>query len=435
MKTAHNCHPTYIIGLIIGTIFIAGNAFQASEGYSIIDTHEHIKSIEQAEALISSHESIDISKIIIVPTPEESLMLNGNQSFTKYHENTNLIFEIAEEHPNIFIPFCTINPLDEDALEYLTQCHERGGKGLRLYNGNSYYYNIFQMPLDAQQMLPIYAYAEVNNLPIQFHVNIREFENELRSVLDQFPNLVVSVPHYMISSIQLDKVANLLDTYPNLYTDISFGAPQFLAAGFRRINRNPTKFINFINNYSNRILFGGDIILTNNNQVDQTLIDQTLQCYKDLLEQKTFTCSPVIDYYTNTVNIYSDRYDECEPKEGNYCSDLKDKMNISMIRMEQVSELSGLNLNNSILKKIYEKNPLRFLGNEIEDTTDTDEEIVETEEVAEEEVVEVEEVVEEEEIVEVEEVVEELSPAEETIEIIQDDTNSQGDIIDIVPSL
>ncbi|MFH0838077.1 MAG: amidohydrolase family protein, partial [Patescibacteria group bacterium] len=250
----HNCKGTYLIGSFIFIAIVWVACRQNSFHSSIIDTHEHVELISKADLLLKADEANSIKKTILLASPIETLTLNGHKSFTKYRENTEEIFRIAEKYPNRFLPFCTVNPLDSDALEYLQSCFKRGGKGLKLYNGHSYYYAIFGIPLDSPRMEPIYAFAERNKIPVLYHINITNYGKELERVLDAHPDMVVSVPHFMVSSIELDKVAALLDKYPNLYTDVSFGSPEFMAAGFRRISKDPGKYRNFINRFKDRIL-------------------------------------------------------------------------------------------------------------------------------------------------------------------------------------
>ena len=258
-------------------------------------------------------------------------------------------------------PFCTISPLEPDAFEYLKDCIERGGRGIKLYNGHSYYYDIFGLPLDSPRINPIYAYAEKNSIPLLYHINITKYVKELENVLQKYPNLVVSVPHYMVSSIGLNKVMTLLDKYPNLYTDISFGSPEYMAAGFRRISKNPEKYRLFFNDYSDRILFGTDMVLTSSEEKDFSFMDETIACYKDLLEKEKFECNPVTQYYEKEYKDNERRYEPCEPKEGAFCESIKEKTETARQRYEEVLKLSGLGLKPAVLQRIYQKNPVRFL--------------------------------------------------------------------------
>lgn len=358
----HNCKSTYFIGLVIGTMLVTGTALQAPVDFAIIDAHEHIESIQKAESLLAANEIAGIGKTVLLASPSETLTLNGRQSFTGYRENFDEIMRIVDQYPKNFIPFCTVNPLDTDALDYVRDCHAKGAVGLKLYNGHSYYYNIFNMPLDAPQMEPIYAYAEANKMPIIYHINITTYGDELSRVLSAHPNLVVSVPHFMVSSINLDLVEQMLDRFPNLYTDVSFGSPEFLAAGLRRISHNPSKYAAFVNKYFERILFGADMVVTDAEYKDQAFMEYSLQCYRDMLEQRRFQCSPAYSYYKAVLDGHKQRYDICQPIDSDYCVSVKQLVDLYEDRLAEVENLNGMNLSSSVLRNIYEKNALKFLG-------------------------------------------------------------------------
>ena len=327
----------------------------------IIDTHEHIASLQEADALFEANQKLGISKTVLLASPTETLTLNGHKSFTGYRENMEELLQIAEKYPGYFLPFCTVNPLDADAAEYIQNCIKSGGKGIKLYNGHSYYYDVFQLPLDSPRMDPIYSYAEREQIPVLFHINLGNYEEELRRLLNAHPDMVVSIPHFMVSSIHLDKVTRLLDDYPNVYTDISFGSPEYMAAGFRRISQNPGKYIDFMLEYSDRVLFGADMVLTDSDSKGVDFIQEVTQCYMNLLSEKRFECEPVKNYYESQLTQQQERYKDCAPKEGDYCSAIEKKISTYQERYDDVVRLNGLRLSQSILRRIYESNPLRFL--------------------------------------------------------------------------
>lgn len=356
----HHCKITFIIGLIL--IGLTGLAifFEVTGPISIIDTNEHLNSMAQAEKLLEANDSNRVSKTLLIPSPQETLTLNGHKSFTGYRENMDVIFDIAKKYPNRFIPFCSLNPLDPDPLDDLKNCLEKGGKGLMLYNGNPYYHEIFGMPLDSPRMAPIYAFAEKNKLPILFHVNVSLYENELKKVLEKFPKLTVSIPSYMLSNANTNKVTALLDAYPNLYTDIGFGSAEFMASGFRRMNMSPDNYLDFIEKHSTQILFGADMVLADTQEKDASLVKSTIACYRNFLEEATFSCPPVSDYYKATLEFYKNQLSECQNKKGN-CKPLQERINIYQDYFDSTAELKGMNLSKSILRQIYEKNPRNFL--------------------------------------------------------------------------
>ena len=193
------------VGIALFLAFVLGMISKRSLT-DIIDIHEHIESLAKAEEFLRAMDAEGIARAVLLPSPIETITLNGNKSFTGHEENMEEIFRIAKKYPNRFIPFCTISPLDADPLAILKSCVEKGGKGLKLYNGHSYYYDVFGAPLDTPSMMPVYAYAQQEGIPVIYHVNINRYGEELERVLSAYPDLRVLVPHFMISSVDITRV-------------------------------------------------------------------------------------------------------------------------------------------------------------------------------------------------------------------------------------
>jgi predicted TIM-barrel fold metal-dependent hydrolase len=347
-----------ISALVLILLFWIGRAHSIQ---GIIDVHEHIQNLAKAEELLRAMDRVGIDRLVLLPSPIETLTLNGNSTFTDYRPNVDEVLRIAEAHPDRFVPFCTVSPQDEDALEYFRDCHQRGGKGLKLYNGHSFFYETFGTTLDSPRMMPIYAYAERNHLPVLFHVNAINYGDELRRVLDAFPDLVVNVPHFMVSSTNLSVVEDFLNTYPNLYIDVSFGHTPYMSAGLRRISRNTEGFRQFFESYQDRILFGTDMVLTDLEKKDQTYMEEVLNCYRNILERKTFSCGIVSDYYQENFEANLDAYERCKAPSGDFCQSKKEKADSFGRWYEETRVLNGLNLPNRILKKVYVENAENWL--------------------------------------------------------------------------
>ena len=325
--------------------------------YNIIDVHEHIQSLSKADELLKVNESLGITKTIFLASPVETLTLNGNKSFTQFKENAVELSTIKSKYPEKTDFFCTLPP-NEGALEYLKECLNNGGIGLKLYNGHSYYYDIFKEPLDSSKMLPIYDYCEKNGVPILFHVNINNYENELERLLSKYPKLRIDIPHYMVSSKNLDRVSQILTRYSSVYTDVSFGSPEYMASGIHRSSKNAKDFRNFIFKHSDRILFGSDMVLTDHKSKNPRFMTNVLGCYKDMLESKTYNCKPANEYYTiESMRAIVDATD-CT----NDCDALNDRMTDLIRKEEESRTLIGFNLPHKILNQIYEVNPQTFLG-------------------------------------------------------------------------
>lgn len=307
-----------LLGFLI-IIILTSSCKTSEERFIIYNMHEHIESFEQGEKLIQAMNKSNISFTIFVGSPEATLLTN-RKGFKGYDKNNEEILKLASFYPNKFIPFCTINPRDEDKLEKFKDCVKNGSRGLKLYSGHTLFYDL---PLNESSMFPVYKYLEENKITLLFHVNpARNFvREEMESVLQNFPNLKFNCPHFCLSSINETRFRYLMDTYPNLYTDVSYGF--FAEDGLKRISRNVSKFIQIFNDYQDRILFGTDMVVTSHKRKTVEWIYNLTMCYRNMLEKHTYKC-----------------------KVGNDID----------------GEFNGLGLDKNILIKVYQENPEKLLS-------------------------------------------------------------------------
>ena len=348
------------VGIALFLAFVLGMISKRSLT-DIIDIHEHIESLAKAEEFLRAMDAEGIARAVLLPSPIETITLNGNKSFTGHEENMEEIFRIAKKYPNRFIPFCTISPLDADPLAILKSCVEKGGKGLKLYNGHSYYYDVFGAPLDTPSMMPVYAYAQQEGIPVIYHVNINRYGEELERVLSAYPDLRVLVPHFMISSVDITRVEYFFSRYPNLFTDIGFGREQFMAAAFRRIGADNEAYRKFFAKYRDRILFGPDMVLTEVPWKDARYMRRITRCYRDLLEKEMFRCGPIREYYEEKAADAREKYARCNPAEDETCLEKEKNALLFEKRFAETHILRGLALEEDILERVYAENAERFL--------------------------------------------------------------------------
>lgn len=300
----------------------------SNDNIEIYDVHEHILDEHQLYKFEKVLDEVKVSSIIFVASPKLTLQGKGEKSFKGYEDNNNEVLKIAQKEN--YFAFCTLDVTKEKYLDEAKQCISKGGSGFKLYNGHSFFYPLF-VPLNDSIMNPFYEYVEENQIPITFHINFWRYFNEFEAVMKKYPNLVVNIPHFALDTANsFRKLTPIFDKYPNTYTDISFGSPQFLAEGFSRISENPERFRDFITTYQDRILFGADMVVTNTAWKNEDYILNSYSCYRDVLEKKDFSCPLINDYY----------------KKNN----------------QKAKLLNGLNLDKDILVKIYQNNPRRFLG-------------------------------------------------------------------------
>ena len=189
--------------------------------------------------------------------------------------------------------------------------------------------------LNGTDMDPVYEYCQENRIPIIWSNNlgVKEVREKLWPILERFPDMIIKIPHFGICfrEYNLPIIESYLDNYTGLYTCFSWGHQDFVMEKFENIsNGNRTEdILNFFYKYQDRILFGTDIVPTDNARKTIEWMRQHTQVYIDMLEKEKFK-----------VEIY----------------------NFTPTGVDFVDELNGLNLPESILEKIYFKNTIKFLN-------------------------------------------------------------------------
>lgn len=252
--------------------------------YRIYNTHEHFQSIENVPKFLEAMKQNDVIKTVIVGSPEATILM-GRQGFFGEEKYNEEVLKIANDYPEDFIAFPTINVRDPQKLEKLKDYLQRGGKGLKLYSGHSLFHDL---PLDDPTMMLLYQYCEENKIPILFHVNAGKFQKEFENVLRKFPRIKIICPHFCLSTIASDRFEYLMDTYPNLYTDLSFGYIDFLKAGLLRISKDPEKMRQAIIKYQDRIFFGTDMVVTSAGYKTADWLSEVTRAYRDMLEKEQY---------------------------------------------------------------------------------------------------------------------------------------------------
>lgn len=325
---------SFILIFLIGGLFVFGYNFskeksfklEEREIFQIVNFHEHIESINEAKKLLKIMNENNISKTVLLGSPNYTLYLEKNMGFEEYEKNNLEIIKIAKTYPERFIAFPALNPLDENNLEKLKDYLQRGARGLKLYygHGGSHGKGFFHViPLDDPRMDSVFEYCQKNGIPIVFHINMGKYYEEFISLMNKFPNLKIIVAHFMLSmwdEERLTKMEKLFEKYPNLYTDISLGRQKFLVDGFKHISKNPELYRNFIIKHKNRFLFGTDIVVTEVKLKSKFPVSENTRVYRDFLEKRKYKMFSTNEY------------------------------------------LNGLDLNKETLKIIYEINPTKIMS-------------------------------------------------------------------------
>lgn len=267
----------------------------------IINTHEHVQGPTVADDLLTMMDQNGMAKSCLMGSSRFTLTLNESVGFTDYDENNELLLKMQLAHPGRLEAWPTIDPHDPLKVDKIRSLHERGAVGVKLYIGHGYVrrdngnYMFHTMAMDDPELFPFYEFCEKNFVPLCLHVNpfLKGFAQELFHVLDTFPNLKVNCPHFILSSIREERLIEILETYPNVYSDISFGHDDFLTAGMKRISEEPAKFKALFNRFPNRFFFGTDLVLTDYEGKTPAWMQIRVQAYYDLLTKATYTSTLV----------------------------------------------------------------------------------------------------------------------------------------------
>ena len=265
----------------------------------IIDVHEHIESIEQAPLFLMAMDRLGIQKTSLMGSSKFTLTLNEAYGFTEYDENNEELIKIVKAYPERFEAWPTLDPKDPEKLAKIQDLVARGATGVKLYIGHGYVsknhtYMFHTVAMDDPGMLPFYAWCEENYLPLMMHVNPfgdkTGFAQEFIAVLTQFPDLKVIAPHFILSSVHSPRLEELLDTFPNLYSDVSFG-DSFMPQRIAYMSKHPNRFRRIFESYPDRFMFAADLVMIAGRADDWATTQ--LQAYLDVLSSASYS-SPAI---------------------------------------------------------------------------------------------------------------------------------------------
>lgn len=272
---------------------------------TIVNVHEHIESADEAEALLEIMDQTGVAMTLLMGSSRFTITESQADGFTRVEENNAEILEMARRWPDRFQAWPTIDPADPAKLDKLKGYVEQGAKGLKLYIGHGLHdnrpgatgYFFHTRALDDPGMLAVFAYCESTGLPVLLHVNpgptAPGFAEEFIAVLKAYPALKVIAPHFVLSSIKSSRLRELLDAFPHLYSDISFGHDDFLSAGLKRISRSPKKFQALFADYPDRFMFGTDVVVTAVKARRVEWMAARFRAYLDMLSKAEYTTEVV----------------------------------------------------------------------------------------------------------------------------------------------
>ncbi|MFA6023851.1 MAG: amidohydrolase family protein [Candidatus Gracilibacteria bacterium] len=254
---------------------------------AVVNAHESIEGAAELEVLKNTMAKLGIEHTVLQGIPKGLLYFtDGVANLSEVEENNALLAEAVRENPEQFSYFCTIDPNDPLRLETLEACNE--ASGVKLYNGYSYAHTV---PLDDYKLNTFYARLTELELPLMLPVSTNEYEAELRNMLTLNPELTVICPHFCLSSKNLPRLRALMEDFPNLYIDTSFGHIDFAQEGFKTLLENKEAYRAFFEEFQDRIVFGTDAVLSSYEGKDEEWVTDLYKDYLSTLRDLDLTPS------------------------------------------------------------------------------------------------------------------------------------------------
>ena len=256
----------------------------------LIDIHTHLIPDEtldreplDADELVSWMDTHGIDRAVV-------LALDSPESYPVQAPSWWILEQVAS-YPDRLIPFCTVDPrtlVYEDDFGAVTDLLERyvdqGARGFGELKAG--------LPIDDSRLETLYELCADHGLPILFHTDEKAMMDEvglprLEEILASYPAVdFIAHAHAWWAHISADvswddrgeypsgpiepggRVPELLDTYDNIYGDISG------ISGWNALTRDEAYAQDFLEDHHGQLLFGTDYLHPDQETPQVTLFDR-----------------------------------------------------------------------------------------------------------------------------------------------------------------
>lgn len=248
------------------------------------DSHIHLfwnMSLEKREQqLYRLMNELNYDTVTILTIPYNATRLTKCRDFT---ENLTA-FYIKHKNPDRVYAFAGLTPHHEEEkntpeffAEQAAFYMSAGFDGIKMIEGRPRQRHITGGYNDPKYQL-LYKYCEENEIPMVMHASAPEYSweenstnrkelgvvgtalswldyyNELVEVLEKYPKLRLTLAHFLFGSERAELMAALLDRFENVYLDVC--PNQFM---FMDFGKKPEIWKPFFEKYQDRIIYGTDL--------------------------------------------------------------------------------------------------------------------------------------------------------------------------------
>lgn len=252
--------------------------------YQMIDNHLHIRGgFDDIDQLFAAMNKIaePFSAVTVLSIPQFDYDSIGQNAVYLLYKAMNPEKTFAFAGLDYHVPgtFGT----DHDFKGQAERLLNMGFDGIKMIEGKPSVRKIIgNIPLDSPLYDEFYAYLEENRVPILSHVadpeeswdidkstrfakdnnwfygdrtyvGKEDLYEEVERVLEKFPRLNITFAHFYFLSNELERAAEFLENWPNVYFDLTPGSEMYV-----NFAKCPDKWHDFFMKYQDRIIFGTD---------------------------------------------------------------------------------------------------------------------------------------------------------------------------------
>ncbi|MFC1563045.1 amidohydrolase family protein [candidate division KSB1 bacterium] len=273
---------SFIIILILNTSFSSAQSRYTLSTMPRIDVHAHVGSIEKMEGYMEVRKLVNEKLNVNL-----EMWVDLSSPLGPRGEGADFLKQAEEKFQGRFLP-CINDYKIADGLKFppeeLPEWMDRGIVGYKIWVGVSpavdnpanepTFTKMEQIGMVGASVHISQPYPRNCKDPIKFWESINAWER----VLDRHPELVVVNAHFLdlfYSDEQLEYLQYMLETYPNVYLDTGARFKDFYSMKGENIR-------NFMIKYSDRILFGTDLINPKRDGKYEPVVEGYDRCFQAL---------------------------------------------------------------------------------------------------------------------------------------------------------
>lgn len=163
------------------------------------------------------------------------------------------------------VPLVFLDPSMPDLVAVLDAAIADGARGVKLISGHGEFWDkTGRRPLNRPELDAVFARCGEKKLPVFWHVNVHLLDDGALAAIAKHANTVFVLPHlagYLTFAPQI--LGGLLETYPNVYVDLSFGSQfWYMDRSLRDLGLYAAQWKELIQKYATRFLFAADLVVT-----------------------------------------------------------------------------------------------------------------------------------------------------------------------------